>query len=231
MYKYLIIGIACMFFFSGAYYINKAGGGEILIGAIVGGKSTPITPLVLDKIPGMYICDESSGCTSKYVLLLRDDKTAEVVLFNGDENANSEYQNYILDESQQLSGDSSSDNAMPVASDATGTDELSDTTTVDDTGDAPLPEVSKPETTVADVDNLFPSNENEDTTDLHVEKGTWDVAVQNMLVVTLYETGSTTYPVPQKIVVKNVTDNSLSKLSYTKSNFTDMVDPVFIRQQ
>jgi hypothetical protein len=71
----------------------------------------------------------------------------------------------------------------------------------------------------------------EKLTGTNVEKGNWDIGVQNMLVITLTEQGEEIYEVPQKIIVKNVRNTTLSKISYTKNNYKDMTNPIFIRQE
>ncbi|MBP6948613.1 MAG: hypothetical protein KBC41_03270 [Candidatus Pacebacteria bacterium] len=63
------------------------------------------------------------------------------------------------------------------------------------------------------------------------EKGVWHIDVKNILVITLTEKESENYDVPQKIVISNVRKKILSKISYTKSNYTDVSTMIFIKQE
>lgn len=175
MYKYLIIGIALMFFSAGAYYINSAGGG--LISDIVAGNITSeanLTPLNIEKIPGIYVCNTSTTCKNKYTLSLKNDKTLELT--------------------RTLLTTNNNPKKNQTDSDAI------DTTTLNGA--------------------LLTS-----------EQGTWDLGVQNMLVMTLTGSGETSYTIPQKIIIKNVRNTTLSKISYTKNNYKDMISPIFIRTE
>lgn len=74
------------------------------------------------------------------------------------------------------------------------------------------------------------SNPNEEISN-DTEKGNWDIGVQNMLILTITGKGLDNYDVPQKIVAKNVTQKTLSRISYTKNNYKDMTNPIFIKQE
>lgn len=80
MYKYFIIVIALMFISAGGYYVNVAGGG--IMGNIITGNITSqdmIAPVNIDDLPGVYTCSTVSTCKTKYTLILKDDKTAELI--------------------------------------------------------------------------------------------------------------------------------------------------------
>ena len=151
MYKYLIVGVALMFFTSGAYYLQGAGGGAI-VDAIAGKDITQenFMPVNQENIPGTYSCKTISTCKHPYTLTLRNDGSVE------------------------LSSDRSK---------------------------------NTPET------------------------GTWNLDVQNILVITLDLQENSSYPTPQKIVIKDVKTKTLSKISYTRSNYPDMTNPIFIREE
>jgi hypothetical protein len=68
-----------------------------------------------------------------------------------------------------------------------------------------------------------------DNTISSTEIGNWDLGVQNMLVITITGKEESVYDIPQKIVIKNVKNKTLSKISYTKSNYKDMSSPIFIK--
>lgn len=80
MYKYLIITIALMFTVAGGYYIDQAGGG--IMGNILTGNITTqdtLIPVNIDDIPGEYVCKTVSACNNKYTLILKNDRTAELI--------------------------------------------------------------------------------------------------------------------------------------------------------
>lgn len=80
MYKYFIIVIALMFISAGGYYVNVAGGG--IMSNIITGNITSqdmLAPVNIDDLPGVYICSTISTCKTKYTLILKDDKTAELI--------------------------------------------------------------------------------------------------------------------------------------------------------
>lgn len=226
MYKYLIIGVSLMFISGGSYYINKAGGG--LISEVVSGNTqTTITPLNLENIPGVYICGVTSGCENEYVLLLKNDKTVEMTSVSADN------QIPFTTNTSDTSIKAGKETPVPDSKVSSGSDNMTATSTevATDGTTTPNNETSSDPTSqvLSNVTSLeeLPNNGSPSI----VEKGTWDLGVQNMLVITLTEYGTTTYEVPQKLVIKNVEGNTLSKISYTKINYKDMVTPVFIKQE
>ena len=172
MYKFLIIIVAVMFIAAGGYYVDVAGGG--IVGNIVMGNITTqdtLIPLSPDDIPGTYVCNTSATCKHKYSLVIKNDKTIELI--------------------RELSAATSSQNT--------------------------------PDT---NQDNNEASN-----VDTTTEIGNWDLGVQNMLVITITGQGELVYDIPQKIVIKKVTAKTLSKISYTKNNYKDIISPIFIKQE
>ena len=57
----------------------------------------------------------------------------------------------------------------------------------------------------------------------------WSIGVKNMLVINLTSSNQEEYGVPQKIVINNVTSKILSKISYTKTRYKDMHNPIFAK--
>lgn len=229
MYKYLIIGIALMFALAGSYYINKSGG-ELIVNAITGEKPTTLAPLNSAAIPGVYVCDTKSGCTGKYVLLLKNDQTAVMRLLPQtdtplEENTESNQEENLGTENSSTT-ESSNKNISPVSNDVENATSQAETET-------PLQndaEFSNEE--FESSDTLDPDSENNDGDSGYIiDRGTWDVVIQNMLVITLITQGTTTYDTPQKIVIKNVDPMRLSKISFTKTIYPNMVQPTFIRQE
>lgn len=235
MYKYLIVGVALLFLVSGGYYINKAGGGDLLASAFSKPPQSNLPPPTLESVTGVYTCDTSSGCNNKFVLLLRDDQTAEMI--------------------QLLNTDESSETADKVANDDTVIERTSISTETPSLEENTMADTKSLEQSTPPVNETttepFPNNEtplqNEDIElqplDKNIspeivdtrpssttEKGNWDIGVQNMLVITFTEQGTTTYDVPQKLVIKNVEASILSKIHYTKSLYQEMKDPVFVKQ-
>ncbi|MCF7843726.1 hypothetical protein K9M47_02410 [Candidatus Gracilibacteria bacterium] len=166
MYKYLIIGIALMFTLSGSYYINKAGGGDLIEKVISGNTPTNSLPPSPESVSGVYVCSKSFGCNSKFILLLKNDMTAKIVHEN--------------EKSEMFE--------------------------------------------VLDINELDASSE------LDTETGFWDIGIQGMLVVTIYEHLGNEYTPAQKIVIKNIGKTMLSSINYSKNNYKNMTKPVFIRQ-
>lgn len=85
-----------------------------------------------------------------------------------------------------------------------------------------------------ELTRTIPSTENNNditTSTVSTEKGIWDLAIQNMLIITILGDSDTTYDIPQKIVIKNVKNTTLSKISYTRSKYKDMISPIFIKQE
>ena len=77
MYQLVVLGLACTLLLGGAYYIKSADGSGILSQAII----SPSYRITEDMIPGVYVCDASSGCTNVATLTLKD--TGDVVLVSG----------------------------------------------------------------------------------------------------------------------------------------------------
>lgn len=162
-----------MFTLAGGYYIDTAGGG--IMGDIIMGNITSqdtLIPLNPDDIPGTYICNTVSTCKNKYTLILKNDKTIELL--------------------RTLATKTAPNNNEQVGTDTDPADSVPDSDT---------------------------------------EKGDWNLDVQNILVINITGKGDKEYDVAQKIVVKNVRSKTLSKISYTKANYKDMSNPIFIKQE
>lgn len=88
-----------------------------------------------------------------------------------------------------------------------------------------------PEETNTANEIMRTNNDQDEEIPNDTEKGNWDIGVQNMLILTITGKGLDNYDVPQKIVAKNVTQKTLSRISYTKNNYKDMTNPIFIKQE
>jgi len=232
MYKYLIIGIAFMFIASSLHYIKKSGGDELIINAITSNQPDNFIPPTISSVTGVYVCDGESGCNNKYILLLKEDGTAEMILLPEEstdtetesEEKNTQVRNSII-VNETLKD--SEPGAMSTVSTSTNDEPSTPESNVAVLTATPTDE----NTTSAELSNLFsPDTTNLGSTSV-IDKGNWSLAVQNMLVVTLKEQGTTTYDVPQKLVVKNVGASTLSRISYTKSVYSDMINPTFVKQE
>lgn len=248
MYKYLIISIAIMSIGGAGYYINKAGGGELIGNAITGETKINTIPPTLETVAGLYICDNSSGCENKYVLLLKDNQTAEMLLIspkNGIDEIETEKKldtdtidtpierNSIIvnDTTNQSISNPSAIEATEATTSTLLAPENSSTTDTNIVEATESEERFTPEENDHDIDDMIALKVTDTHPDFFTEKGEWSIGVQNMLVVTFFGLGTTTYEIPQKFVIKNVGASTLSKISYTKSNYKDMVSPVFIKQE
>lgn len=242
-YKYLIVGIALMFAWSALHYISKVGGTELILGAISNDSSAGLIPPTVDSVTGAYICDSNSGCNNKYVLLLKSDQTAEMILVSKSEDADSQNMNYSQEEHKKIERNSIviNDSVFPTDNNnnlenigITSSSTISGTSST--TSQATEKIISED---VEDLQKNVQSENNQDSLSFlsdnktknndKAEKGSWDLTLQNILVVTFNESGTTTYEVPQKIVVKGVGASILSKINYTKSVYKDMEKPVFIK--
>ena len=241
MYKYLIVGVTLMIIGGSGYYIHKAGGGELITNAITSDTPPNQDPPTLDGVTGVYVCDLSSGCTKKYILILKSDQTTELSLTNEQPTPDTA----SSDDTQQkpIERDSIVVNTDLAQLDQTTT---SSSTEIEDTSNTPRD--TSTTTTESDPGTTEQSEPSEDTheeTSLSgiasldelstvsqdtIEKGTWDLSAGNLLVVNITEEGSKPYDIPQKLIVKNVGASTLSKISYTKANYKDMVRPVFVKQ-
>lgn len=252
MYKNIIIVISLIFMFAGAQYINKAGSG--MISDIIQKKMTPeivhsIT-IQIESIPGVYVCDINSGCTTKYTLLLKTDKTAEIIpeiAIPEDERAPAISSNLEIAGATTLEHGVIDSTIVSTSTETIISNELLSTSTetiapnstasstdgntpIETTAPTSTETVSSQKINVASEETAKNINTLTDNLLAIIEKGNWDLGVQNMLIITIKEYGTSTYEIPQKIVVQNVQPTILSKISYTKSIYKDMINPVFIKQ-
>lgn len=215
------------------YYINKAGGGELIGNALSRDEKQIMDPPTSDTVAGLYICDTNSGCTKKYVLILKSDQMAEMTVIDPITEEENELENVeaTIDENKVLAPLSPLVNSNSSTSPTDGA-AIVESPTVD-TSTTTLPFTDTPVASPL-TDEVLSEKYLSDVPEqaiLTVEKGDWSLGVMNLLVITFTETGSSTYDIPQKIVVKSVGASLLSKISYTKSNYKDMVKPVFIKQE
>ena len=215
-YRYLIIGMAVMFSASGYYYINQAGGADIIIGAISGDKKINTMPLNVENVVGVYACDVNSGCNGDYILLLKNDKSAEMLHTLFTEDIKDKNNNSILIDTkiQKYSSDISTTDEEGVSNNDTQNNVTS----------------SQDDSSKLSSLNSLSELSNSDSGDNILDKGDWDMGVQNMLIINFKENNNDAYKIPQKVVIKQVDGNILSKISYTKTTYKDMLKPVFVRQ-
>lgn len=248
MYKYLIIGIAFMFTISGNYYIRKAGGAELISKAMSGETKTNSIPLPIGDMVGLYICDTLSGCKNKHILLLKSDQTSELLQISNDvevtneeiseintENTEITKNNFKIENEINLDRASSTEDSELNSNKElqnSSTEQISTTTVINDkmsTYEEIIPSNDDNTEISSQLVSTFGLDKNSIFT---IEKGTWDLDIQNILVINIKERGTSTYQVPQKIVVKNIDESgTFSKISYTKSNYENMINPTFVKQQ
>lgn len=242
MYKALIIGIALMVTCGSGYYIIKSGGGEMIANALTNDTPPNAEPPTIEGVTGVYICDTGSGCTKRYVLVLKEDQTLEMSsLADVVENADSDKGEESADSEKPIERNSIIVNtteapALDITLDAStsSTDTLTTTSSTQDVlqsnNDTEVSIISSDTTITEQSASLAVLEELNSVPLSTIEKGNWTIGVQNMLVINLLEVGTTTYNVPQKLVVKNVGASTLSKISYTKANYKNMIKPVFVKQ-
>lgn len=243
MYKYLIIGIAFVFTLSGNYYIRKAGGAELISKAVSGETKNNSIPLPIGDMVGLYVCDTLSGCKNKHILLLKSDQTSELLQISNDtEITNDDFSEIVIETEQNVVQNQNS-NTLETATSTENNQEQN-------YSNVNIEQVSTTTNTssneFSNTEEIIPSNDDNNeissqlisTFELNkdsiftIEKGTWDLDMQNILIINIKERGTSTYQVPQKIVVKNIDESgTFSKISYTKSNYENMVNPTFVKQQ
>jgi hypothetical protein len=64
-----------------------------------------------------------------------------------------------------------------------------------------------------------------------VEKGTWDVGNNNMLIIALTGSATTTYDVAKKIVIQHVSTSTLSRFTFNRLQHPTFRRPIFLKQQ
>ncbi len=238
MYKYLIIAIAFMSIGGGGYYLRSSGGAELIDKALSNDKQTILNPPTTESVSGLYVCNPTSGCKNKYVLLLKADQTAEMLLLTPETiNPETNIEDSLtkddsISKTETLSAEANNSSTTQNI-EVINTENASNTIQIPQVGQdiKEIPEDSNktditPTVTIPDSLNNLSKEENPNT-----DKGTWDFGVQNMLVITFNEHGTSTYNIPQKVVIKNVNNDSLSRMNYTKSIYEDMINPVFIKQE
>lgn len=247
MYKYLIIGIAFVFTLSGNYYIRKAGGAELISKAVSGETKTNSVPLPIEDMVGLYVCDTQSGCNNKHVLLLKNDQTSELLQISNDveitddkfseiattiEERLSQSQNDVILNTSTSTENSEINLNYSVKDDSNNTEQEVSTTTINRSDSFINEERQSNDNEIKNSSHLTSFFELNGNSEYILEKGVWDLDIQNILIITIKERGTSTYQVPQKIVVRNI-DNlvKFSKISYTKSNYEGMINPIFVKQE
>jgi hypothetical protein len=220
----MIVGLACVVFGIFGSYLYKAGGYDLIVNAVASPNQAPGTPPpTIDEMAGVYSCDEHNGCTEKYVLLLKSDQSAEMTLVKNSEEEGSsgvEEQAGVQQPLPLVTNELSqaTDTAVEIANNPLK--EIATSTQTKEKEQAPTDPSLQNITTLENLDHVEP---------ITIEKGTWDITVQNMIVINFTEQGTTTYAIPRKLVVKSTTGKRLSKINYTKSIYKEMKDPVFVK--
>lgn len=62
-----------------------------------------------------------------------------------------------------------------------------------------------------------------------LERGSWELGTNNILIVTLTESGTSTYERYHKFIAQNVSTSTIQKITFPKDLFPSLVKPVFIR--
>lgn len=230
-----------MFISGGSYYINRAGGG--LISEVISGRNiqTSLVPIAPETIPGVFTCGADSGCENSYTILLKEDRTVEMTRPVYIDSKDDENNDGGETESEEVEVISSEENAVATADTSTTTTTVAqDETQAASATDQEEPSMNKAVTLSDDTtsENInkkssktAKSEESSEKLTFIIDKGTWTLGVQNMLVLTFNEYGTSTYNIPQKLVVKDVGISTLSKISFTKTNYTNMTNPVFTKQE
>jgi hypothetical protein len=207
MYKNIAVVALTLLIGGGIYSIIESGGVSVLHEAYTNDSKTNMHPPSTENIVGLYSCTERTGCKNKYLVLFKDDMTAELL----------------------LSSDTGVDNTVTevaqTAPDATAdTESSNDATTSDDTENSDDQDTA-PKTylgSINDLPNIQPMSD--------LKKGTWSLVRGNVIILTLTDNGDAKLATPQKIIINKIDTNSLSRISYNKTDYKDMTKPVFLRE-
>lgn len=64
-----------------------------------------------------------------------------------------------------------------------------------------------------------------------LERGSWDIGTNNILIVSLTETGTSTYDRYHKFIAQKVSTSTIQKISFPKEFFPGFNKPSFMRQE
>lgn len=242
MYKYLIIGVTLIILYGSGYYIWRSGGGELIRNAYATDVTTNLNPPTTETISGIYSCDIKTGCSHKYTLFLKEDMTVELLsslvhekvdtkeIYAEEEVAQTIERNSIIvnsSDSAVVTNNESSASLEEVASSSLiSIDTTNATTTAVEfattTENIPKEQPSKPIESLADIVNDQPLG--------NIVKGSWGLGHNNILIITLTEQGTTTFEIPQKLIIKKIESSVLSRIDFNKTDYKDMIKPAFVRE-
>lgn len=83
------------------------------------------------------------------------------------------------------------------------------------------------EQTAISSEDLITVNEEETT----IERGSWDLGSNNILIVTLTESGTSTYERYHKFIAQKVSTSTIQKITFTKDIFPSFQKPIFTREE
>jgi hypothetical protein len=229
---------------------------DFIRGAFLGEpEQTTLNNPTVESVAGIYSCNKKTGCKDKYVIMLREDQTIELLssvnpsvtdeLKNEDPNSQEveviddvtipedkkpvERSSIVfLDASGQPLGQPATEQASSttiVVEDATSS--LTTTTTTPETTSQETPQQENGEEGIPS--SITSLTELEDATKAVVEKGTWSFGGGNILIITLTSLGDTEYNTPQKLVIKKIGSSTLSSISFNKQRYKEMIKPVFVK--
>jgi hypothetical protein len=198
MYKYLVVGVTVIIILGAGYYLRTSGGATLIGDAYAQDAHTSLNPTSIEAIPGVYFCDNSSGCVSTSTLVLKDDNTLDMTTV------------------------STSSSEISIISEPT-TEEVQEE--IQDEDVQPVNSVSA--TPEEESSEKISFTEIVTTT----EKGTWDIGNNNILIIALTGSATTTYDVAKKIIIQHVSTSTLSRFSFNRIQYPSFKRPVFLKQQ
>jgi hypothetical protein len=228
MYRKMILGILLAVSLSASYYVVFSGGGTVITGAISSDVTPSYNTPTVDQLAGVYSCTPKTGCVSTSTLALKDDSSVEFFTFLGDKSSseNTDTQNEIAATGEQqplLPITSDTETTTDVASSAPSGDTASDSQS-----NTPVEEDTK---SVSGIDHSTDIDLNAlASMSSQIEKGTWELGSNNILIITLTDNATTTYDVPHKLVVQKVSTSTIQKILYNKDFFPTLHKPIFNRQ-
>lgn len=228
MYKHLIVGLTLIILWGSGYYIVNSGGGELIKNALFSNSQTGMSAPTEETVAGIYSCYAKTGCASKYTILLKEDQTAMLVAsadaINVHEGDVDLEMLASLENEVGIEVASTSDNAAPTDSLTSQSDTTASTT------DSSVTDVATSTEEFVSPDVKFQTLVTS-SPDANLEKGSWSFGSGNIIIAVFTEYGTTTYKTPHKLIIKKVEASILSRISFNKENYKDMLKPVFLREE
>ena len=205
------------------YYVKSSGGASLLGDAYSSDATLAFNPPTYDTVPGVYFCDNHTGCNKHSTLVLGDDQNVEFIVGKDDQ----EVPNVQNQDQMQLESDQSAHVLPTVTSNIDDKSSVVHSISTDDTHEL-TDGINASSTLSPEAHQLREALLSQAT--LPREQGTWVLGNGGILIITIIGTEAVTYDVPKKIIVGRVSTTTLERLSFNKSLYPFLKKPIFIKQ-